>query len=301
MRSDAALAGVELPEPREPTPEELFLLDALREERRQRRAGSEGGVRGRHLRRAVLTMVHDEAVFLPIWLRYYSRFFAPDDIYVLDHDSSDGSTEPGGFVRIPVSRDSVDRLWMLRTVEAQQRELLGSYDAVLVTDVDEIVAPRPERGTLGDYIDALDEEFVNCLGYEIIHMVNREPPFDPSRRVLEQRGHWFPNAAYNKPALTTEPCRWDPGFHGREDGRKHLDPDLLMIHLHRMDYEICLDRHRERRSHPWGERDLREGWGRHNRIVDGPEFARWFYTENTFDELQPLEVQPIPAAWRGLF
>jgi hypothetical protein len=292
---------VDVPEPSEPAPEELFLLDGLREECRRRRAGRGKPPRRRPRPRAVLTMVHDEAVFLPIWLRYYSRFFAPEDIYVLDHETRDGSTDRDGFVRIPVSRDSVDRIWMVRTVEAHQRELLYRYDAVLVTDVDEIVAPRPGCGALGEYIDRLDEEFVNCLGYEVIHMIDREAPFDPSRGVLEQRGHWFPNGAYNKPALATEPCRWEPGFHGREDGRQQVDPDLLMVHLHRMDYEICLDRHRERSSRRWADRDLGEGWGRHNRIVDEAEFARWFYSENTFDELQPLRIQPIPAAWKGLF
>jgi hypothetical protein len=301
MTAGTSAIGVELPGPRKPTPEELFLLDGLREERRQRRARSGKRTRRGDGRRAVLTMVHNEAAFLPIWLRYYSRFFDPDDIYVIDHDSSDGSTDRDGFVRIPVSHESVDRIWMVRTVEAHQHELLDRYDAVLVTDVDEIVAPRPECGTLGDYIDALDEEFVNCLGYEVIHMVDREAPFDPSRPVLDQRGYWFPNAAYNKPALTSEPCRWEPGFHGRADGRKQVDPDLLMVHLHRMDYEICLDRHRDRASRRWSERDLREGWGRQNLIVDERKFARWFYTETSFDELQALEVQPIPASWRGLF
>jgi hypothetical protein len=301
MRTGALPAGVELPEPREPTPEELFLLDALREERRRRRAGGQRTAPRRHRRRAVLTMVHDESALLPIWLRYYSRFFAAEDIYVLDHDTSDGSTNRDGFMRIPVSHGSVDRIWMVRTVEAHQHDLLDRYDAVLVTDVDEIVAPRPGHGMLGDYIDALDEEFVNCLGYEVIHMVDREDPFDPSLPVLDQRGYWFQNAAYNKPALTTQPCHWDPGFHGRQDGRKQVDPDLLMIHLHRMDYEICLARHRERSGRRWADRDLREGWGRHNKIVDEAEFARWFYTENTFGELQTLEVQPIPRTWRGLF
>ena len=37
---------------------------------------------------------------------YYSRFFAPEDIYVLDNDTSDGSTDRDGFVRIPVATRS---------------------------------------------------------------------------------------------------------------------------------------------------------------------------------------------------
>jgi hypothetical protein len=114
--------------------------------------------------------------------------------------------------------------------------------------------------------------------YEVIHLVDPGGRFDPSRRVLDQRGHWFPNAAYNKPALTTEPTRWVAGFHARADGRTELDPDLCMIHLHRMDYEICLARHRYRRGLSWNERDLAERWASQNLIVD-EEFARWFYRD----------------------
>jgi hypothetical protein len=301
MAASGSPVGVKVPEPREPSPAEVFVLEGFREECRRRRAGSHGATRRGRKRRAVLTMVHNEPVFLPIWLRYYSRFFGPEDIHVLDHDTTDGSTDRDGFVRIPVSHGSVDHTWMVRTIEHHQWELLDSYDVVLVTDVDEIVAPRPEQGTLAGYIDRLDEEFVNCLGYEVIHMLDREGRFDPSRRVLDQRGYWFPNNAYNKPALAMEPLRWVPGFHTLEDGRTRLDPDLCMIHLHRMDYEICLARHRYRRGRRWNERDLAENWAGHNLIADEAEFARWFYEDSSIEELQALEVQPIPASWRGLF
>jgi Glycosyl transferase family 2 len=298
--ADLASFGVTVPEPREPSPKNRFLLAGARQARQKRLAGSGRAARAGRKRRALLTMVHNEPVFLPIWLRYYSRFFGPDDIYVLDHDSSDGSTERDGFVRIPVSHGSVDHTWMVRTIERHQRELLDRYDAVLVTDVDEIVAPRPECGTLGDYIDRLDEEFVNCFGYDIIHLVDREGPFDPLRPVLDQRGYWFGNRAYSKPALAMKPTRWIPGFHDRKDGRRQLDPDLCMVHLHRMDYETCLARHRYRHGRRWNERDLAESWARHNLIVDDAEFAHWFYEEHSFDDLE-IAVQPIPASWRGLF
>ena len=203
--------------------------------------------RGARKRRAALTIVRNEPVFFPIWLATTRASSRPDDIYVLDHETSDGSTAGDGFVRIPVTHDTVDHTWMVRTIEEHQHELLDRYDVVLVTDVDEIVAPRPEFGTLGDYIDRFEEEFVNCLGYELIHMVDREGPFDPARKVLDQRGYWFANDIYDKPALATEPMRWRPGStgHGRP---MRPDPDLYMIHLHRMDYEICLARHRYRRA-----------------------------------------------------
>jgi hypothetical protein len=254
-------------------------------------------------RRAIITMVHNEPVFLPIWLSYYSRFFAAHDIYVLDNQTTDGSTDRDGFVRIPVAHDTVDHTWMVRTIEDLQHELLGRYDVVVVTDVDEIIAPVPAKDTLGSYLDRFDEEFVNCLGYELLHDRSREPPLRLDRPILDQRRYWFFNGGYDKPALATVPMSWRPGFHGREDFGYNLDPDLRLVHLHRMDYKICLERHRTRRQRPWAELDAREGWAVHNRVVDEPEFEHWFYEESGFTgfDAYRIEVEEIQPLWRGLF
>lgn len=292
---------VSVPEPRRDVTHPLAEhFETLRRTRRKHRAPGDRATSRGQKRRAVLTIVRNESVFFPIWLGYYSRFFAPDDIYVLDHETSDGSTARDGFVRIPVTHETVDHAWMVRTMEAKQHELLDRYDVVLVTDVDEIVAPAPELGTLGDYIDRFEEAFVNCLGYELIHMLDREGPFDPSRKVLEQRGYWFANDIYDKPALATEPLSWRPGFHRTTDGSMRPDPDLYLIHLHRMDYEICLARHRYRRERAWNERDVTLGWASHNRIADEEEFARWFYEESNAAWTE-IAIEPIPDAWKGLF
>jgi hypothetical protein len=266
-----------------------------RRKRRRRPAAS-----GPRRSRAVITMVHNEPVFLPLWLRYYSRFFRPEEIHVLDNETTDGSTDREGFVRIPIEHGTVDHTWMVRTIEDLQRDLLGRYDMVLVTDVDEIVVPAPAVGTLGDYLDRFDEEWVNCLGYELLHMKDSEPPLDLDRPVLQQRGWWFFNGAYDKAALATEPMRWRPGFHGREDFHYRFDPDLRLIHLHRMDYDICLERHRTRRHKPWAPEDARRRWASHNRITDEREFERWFYEDSCFEGFK-IRPEPIPASWRGVF
>ena len=158
------------------------------------------------------------------------------------------------------------------------------YDVVLATDVDEIVTPIPERGTLGEYIDEFDEWWVNCIGYEILHMADREAPIDPTCPILDQRGYWFANGGYNKPALASGPMEWEPGFHHRVDGRVNYDPDLWMVHLHRMDLGLCRERHRVRRGRGWGERDLDEGWAAYNRAVEEGELEEWFYTDSGFEE-----------------
>lgn len=245
-------------------------------------------------------MVHNEAVFLPIWLRYYGRHFGADDIYVLDNESTDGSTQRDGFVRIPVEHGAVDHTWMVETIQGLQHELLGRYDVVLVADVDEIVCPVPERGSLSDYLDWFDEEWVNCLGYEVLHMRDREPPLRLDRPILDQRSWWFFNGGYDKAALATVPMTWRPGFHGRADFHFNIEPDLRLVHLHRMDYDLCLARHRSRERRPWAAHDERAGWAAHNRITDEAEFARWFYEDSCFEAID-INPEPIPATWRGLF
>ena len=119
--------------------------------------------------RAVMTIVRNESVFLPIWLRYYRQFFSADDVYILDHQSTDGSTEGHGFVRVPVSHPEYGAGWQRDVQQCYQHELVGRYDVVLCTDVDEIVAPDPRLGDLGTYIDRFDEDFVTCQGYEVLH------------------------------------------------------------------------------------------------------------------------------------
>ena len=275
-------------------------IDDFRSERESWR-GKANREQGRTRRRAVITMVYNEAVFLPIWLRYYSRFFAPEDIYVLDNETDDGSTDIGGLVTERVERGRVDHRWMKETIERKQHLLFEQgYEIVLVTDVDELVVPDPSLGDLGDYMDTMIEDYVSCLGYEVVHFPNREPPLDPKRPIGAQRSFWTENAFYNKSALATTPSTWEPGFHRREDGHFRFDPDLYMVHLHRADYEVCLARHQLRSRRPWGAEDDKADMAAHNRITEKGRFDRWFFTEPGMEGFT-LRIERIPEHMRGAF
>src|SRR5579863_4682892 len=114
-------------------------------------------------------MVHNERVFISIWLKYYSRFFAPEDIYVLDHDTTDGSTDAKGFNRLQVHRDNFDSVWQRDVVQSMQHYLMRDYDLTLFCDVDEIVMSDPRVGNLGKYMDAFKGDYATCQGCELIH------------------------------------------------------------------------------------------------------------------------------------
>ena len=265
-----------------------------------RRAPSAPRHPSRQVRFAVMTMVADESFFLPLWLRYYGSFADAADIYVLDHDSTDGSTEGRGFVRIQVHNPVLDWAWHVEVVRRQQAELLERYDVVLYTDVDEIVVPDPAYGDLGRYVAEFSGEFVTCRGWEVLHDPSTEPALDPSRPVLEQRGRWFRNPAYSKPLLATVPMPWTGGFHGRTDGLTRDDPRLSLVHLHRVDFDRCLDRHRQRVARPWVPEQVADGWGYQDRITDLEAFRTWFFTDSSWPGTS-IAIEDIPNRWRSAF
>jgi hypothetical protein len=245
---------------------------------------------------AVFTMVYNASVFLPIWLGFYSRFFRADDIYVLDHESTDECTNRSGFVRIPVFNPEFDATWVRDTVQGFQHELIQKYEVVLYSDVDEIVVPHPSVGPFKDYVDKFQHEFVNCNGYEILHIKDKEQPIDLTRPILDQRSYWYHSPRYfTKPLLARIPMEWHWGFHQRLDDRKNLDSNLFLIHLHRMDYDLALSRNQARLNNVRSEHDLKLGLGIHDRYV-GEQFEKWFYT----DSCALQNVTTIPEEWKGL-
>ncbi|WP_030670313.1 RICIN domain-containing protein [Streptomyces rimosus] len=248
--------------------------------------------------RALVTLVRDEPEFFPIWLGYYSRFFAPQDIYVLEHQPRPGLPADDRFVHIPVHNEVFSSDWQRDVVQRYQHDLVDRYDTVLCTDVDEIVAPDPGLGDLGAYIDRFSSDHVSCNGYEVLHLKDSEPAFDPVQNVLRQRSTWFPNPLYSKPLLARVPMMWRSGFHERFDGRADHDPDLYLIHLHRMDYEICLRRHERRSGHLRTRDDIDNNRGYQNRIVDPDAFHHWFYRDRVNGD--PLYPEPIPERWQGV-
>jgi hypothetical protein len=89
---------------------------------------------------AVFTMVKNENYFLPIWLKHYKRYFDNSDIYILDHQSNDGSTEELDVnVELVINELAFDHQWLVNTVQNFQVKLLEQYESVLFAEADELV------------------------------------------------------------------------------------------------------------------------------------------------------------------
>lgn len=249
--------------------------------------------------RAVFTIVQNEPVFLNPWLAYYSRHFEPSDIYVLDHDSTDGSVRPArdehGVNVVQVHRDeSFNHLWLCSVVRMFQRFLLYSYRSVLFAEVDEFVLPRPSRYRgLADYIEQNPEPISRCTGFNVVHRPEFEPALDFDRPLLAQRSTMYRSRMYSKCLLSRVPLEWGVGFHrlleGQPEAQPEPDPDLLLVHIHRIDYDYCLRRHEASARRRWSERDIQMNLGVHNRIFEPEPFRAWFFDPKDLGE-EELEI-----------
>ena len=216
---------------------------------------------------AVFTIAHNEGTLLPIWLRYYIKAVGAEHLWVLDHNSNDGSTEadkiPSG---VHVRKLYGEAAWMPhyflnRQVELHQQRLFrAGYKCVLFTEIDEIVVPDPAvyPGGLREYFKTyLNPESeigkkpaISVYGHHIAHDSKAEAAIDLTKPILQQRKYWYQDPLFSKPLLSKVPLRYIVGHHAAQarnygvfDGAK-AEHNLVMFHLHSFDNKQCVDRER---------------------------------------------------------
>lgn len=228
---------------------------------------------------AIFTLARNETVFLPLWLRYYSRTGA--NLFVLDHESTDTVVTDVPFECVPVANPTTDDAgWMLRTVETFQRQLLRDYGTVIYAEADELLAPV-DGAPLRRYLDARPlPDAITATGFDIC---DRGGP--PDYTTLRRCG-WRRNDRYDKTLIARRPLSWEVGFHRLSDSSAPPpDPALRLLHLHYAWRETAWNRLAARmRDKPPAPGDL--GW--QNKFADRDLF------EIHFDATVAGAV-PVPA------
>ena len=186
---------------------------------------------------AVFTICRSETGYLPIWLRYYRKFFLDNDIYILDNDSNDNST-----MNLPVNVRRVhsdkyfDHQWLVDIVQNQTRTLLNAgYLYVLFSEIDEIVVPDPLKYPFGlpEYISQLKQVAVRVQAYDIRHDRQQEAKLNLSYPILQQRRFWMKHESYDKPLLTSIVLHWGYGFHScTEKVDRYVNSSTFSVRIH---------------------------------------------------------------------
>jgi len=249
---------------------------------------------------AVLTIVRNEHIMLPIWLNYYKNHFDSSDIYVIHNKDQELNIPNNINVSIEIQNDH-DHFWMSTLVKEYVGRLLTKYKYVLFVESDEMVIPLKHK-SIPHYIELMKQSNILTMcttGYNLIHNYNLEPKLDLSKKILDQRKFVCPDNLYSKPLITAQPLVYSLGFHYASlpesfvDGKlvkedKFLrDNELWLLHLKSFDLDLCIQRQKDiyanRSVNP---NDLKNKWGDFNRNTDESYIKKKFfddYLTNSFE------------------
>jgi len=202
---------------------------------------------------AVYGLFKNEYRFLPLWIKYYSGLFGMENLYILDHCSTDDSTKDlecnVEIVGEKVSFCS-DHHWIYKTMLDKHVELLKEYKYVISVDADEFIFTTPKYENLKHYIETNNEKSVRrpgirrCTGYEIIQQPDEQALKWNKPILIKQRNRWIRLNTYDKESIVSKVTNWSMGRHFTHN-KKHDPPDgnLILCHLHRVDYEHCKEKY----------------------------------------------------------
>ena len=243
---------------------------------------------------AVFTIVKNENYFLSIWLKHYKKYFDNSDIYILDHQTNDGSTEELDVnVELVINETAFDHHWLLNTVENFQVKLLEKYESVLFAEIDEIIytVDKPLNEVIIDFINDDNLLVQTCISRDLLHVLEIEKSLDEDDLIIENRNYWFEDIFYHKTLLSKVPLKWAVGFHSITNHTTNYTHNLRMCHLHRFDFELMCKRNIHRINN---NAKIEEGFqGGHNKITDRNKLMDFFISEHSKKELIPEEHKII--------
>lgn len=215
------------------------------------------------MRVAALTMAYNEPVWAPVWARYYASQVGAAHCFLFDHGSDDGSTEGLGINVERLRRSPLDEIARAALISDRAAELLRSFDAVVHSDVDELVLADPaQHSDLVSFARDCPEAVVTAAGLDLQHLVGREHPLDPARPLGDQRRWVRFSESMCKPAFVRRPVRWQPGFHSC-DAPMQVG-GLFLIHLRYADLALGLKRLARTRALVRAQPE----WSGHQRVSD---------------------------------
>jgi len=233
---------------------------------------------------ALFTIVKNEQVFLPLWYKYYTKQFDPQDIYVYDNNSDEKYSVP--ITRNLESEFSFDHSWLRSMAYKIMAEHLKEYDYVMCVDADEILIPDRRVYTgIHDYVVKNSKKILYSTGYEIISKIKSDP-IDFKKSLLQQRENWIKLANFYKPVLSTVPIK---KMYSDYNDSTPADPDLYLVHLNRIDYKTALLKNQRERSYKWSKKDLAKTNGWQHRLPNNKAFNNYYMKiKNSVGVVKPI-------------
>lgn len=226
---------------------------------------------------AIVTQVFNEDRFLPIWLNHYGKLVGYQNLIVIDDGSTDGSVSDARIEHLikrrRVPKNEIDRATAIGFLH---EELLKYYDWVVYTDCDELIVVDPEANCgLVDCLRKMNSDWVNLIGFNVLHDTENEADLDLSRSLFTQRQFVKLDIRYCKPLISRIPIQWSSGFH-KSDKRPMFQKHLFLFHLRSIDYKYSCRRFQVLNGIPYSEEALQRNESIHLRRSEA-EYLRSCY------------------------
>lgn len=198
---------------------------------------------------AVITTAYNDEAFLPQFLRHYGDV---DRIFAFDNESTDRTAEilrqcPAVNLSSYRTGDRFDQLRKDAVINEAIVACRGTYDYVVVVDVDEFVVPKG-GGSIRATLERNPRPVYGTAGYNMFSYPD-DAPYDAGRPLPEQRRRGIPNDHYSKPIIHRPdiPLRFAIGRHYIEGiPTPQVDPrdKALFLLLHYRGFDEALYRRR---------------------------------------------------------
>ncbi len=252
---------------------------------------------------AVFTHINNEYNFFPLWLKHYSKYYAPEDIYVLAHNSNKDfedylleGVKNKKFNLMPLTLLSwFNSSWMCQNVSIFQWLLLQSYKTVMYADVDEFVFTDPESKwkDLKDYYLNFEDDTAVVKGYHILSDPFRDAPIDINLPITQQRNRYLYDSFLDKPLIATKHAQYNYGQHTTRNISGPMRDDLIMFHLHYIDINWVVEKDNNREKKDWSKKDLAAGFSSQNLPADKTAKMGNFFAHY-------MMGRPIPDKYIGI-
>ena len=266
------------------------------------------------MKTAVFCVCRNESKLLPLWFKYYSELFGAENVYVFDDNSTEKyDIDFVNYEMLNLGRDpNAERfgvhdygtLWNF--IINKYHELLKSYECVIHVDTDDFIIALP---SLKDYIDIHKKLYFRCTAYEVLQGIN-EPALDWNRPVLEQRENWIRITNLDKTCIVTGslelkgPGSWVIGNHYACGSPNEVsNKSLILVHLHRIDYENYKKKYFVQDKRIQNERDFIHLYGGYPLFWQKSVMDDYFNCPDANNrwEARPACIERIPEKYKGGF
>lgn len=129
-------------------------------------------------------------------------------------------------------------------------------------------------------LDPAQRPIVETVGWEAFQAEYETEMAWDKEPWLTQRSLMRQNEESHKPVMLSTTVAFCFGFHALCCGNCPVpvtDPRLLLVHLHRLDYNFTKARHQRRAKDKWNPKDVERGYSAHQLVVEGQAFDDFYY------------------------